>query len=374
MNIANARNYGEHGNSAKKSIWHSIMMLAPFEKVKIDNHIFDDDSYINGEKDFYQFIKSLYEDMYHEPDKYAIPTTPYDEYIRKSFNDKIVDKEHINDVKECTLRNTFQQAIQFYPEFIYKIGQAADEVCNKDFALVISKSKYDDVLNSFNKSHISKENDLRMNAILGFGLVINEVNGKYYITGKYYPKLFLGLWVLSNAPDSKYKYMDYLRLDYKGYYRPIPEIDDVKLTMKREHAEIIDLFLKSFKNVKIKYRVKPLRNITSGFNWKIEYTLNGKNIFGFYAEPDYLMLCIYFNNAKNITALSKKLENSDIELFNWFCSKFPERLCKCPNNRAVTFGDTKRRICGLSNRAEIINPSNDDAEKSIQVIGVFHTS
>ena len=41
MNIANARNTGEHGSAAQKSIWHSMMMLAPFEGVAIDNDSFD---------------------------------------------------------------------------------------------------------------------------------------------------------------------------------------------------------------------------------------------------------------------------------------------------------------------------------------------
>jgi hypothetical protein len=151
----------------------------------------------------------------------------------------------------------------------------------------------------------------------------------------------------------------------------MPDIDDVMLTMTDEHAKYVKLIEKSFECQKVKYKVKPLRNITSSYEWKIEYTLKGKSFFGFYAEPDYLTLCIYFNNAKNITEFSSKLESIDINIFNWFCSKFPERLCKCPNNRIVAFGDEKRRICGLSNRAEIINPNDKDVENSIFIMRMF---
>jgi len=53
------------------------------------------------------------------------------------------------------------------------------------------------------------------------------------------PKMFLGLQVLLTVPKSKYKTeskfkrLNYLRLDYKGYYRPMPEIEDVKFTIKK---------------------------------------------------------------------------------------------------------------------------------------------
>jgi hypothetical protein len=182
--------------------------------------------------------------------------------------------------------------------------------------------------------------------------------------------MFLGLRVLCSAPEGKYKYTNYLRLDYKGFRGDMPGIEDVKSTMKKEHAVSVDLLLKLFGGVKMKYKVKPLRSITSGHGWKVEYTLNGKNAFGFFAEPDYLALYIYFNNAKNITETSRKLENNS-ELFDWFCGRFPERLCKCRSNRVVTFGNLKRRICGLSNRAEIINPGKGDIQKCMEVIKIF---
>lgn len=239
---------------------------------------------------------------------------------------------------------------------------------------MISRQNFDNVMKSFSRSRVYKENEFRFRAILDHGLQISETGGKYYITSRNHPKMFLGLWVLCNAPESKYKYMNYLRLDYKGYYRAMPEIDDVKLTMKEEHARYVDRICGAFKGQKIKYKIKPLKHITSGFEWKIDFTLRGRNIFGFYAEPDYFKLCIYFRDAENITELGEKLRAYDIELFNWFCSKLPERLCRCPNNRVVIFGNIEKRICGMFNRAEIEDPNDNDIANSIVVLEMFNSA
>ena len=138
---------------------------------------------------------------------------------------------------------------------------------------------------------------------MDLGISIREIKETYYISSKKAPKMFLGLWVLCSAPENKYKYMNYLRLDYNGYYRYMPIMEDVKLTMSKEHAGKLDTIIEMFNNAKIKYKIKPLRSITSSHGWKVEYTYNGQNIFGFFSEPDYLAFYIYFNNAKNITII-----------------------------------------------------------------------
>jgi len=369
MNIAGVKNYAGHGSSAQKSIWHCLSMLSHFEAFGAVIDGFNEADIINGEKEFYQFMKNLYQDMYDDPAKYAIPTEAYDEYIKTVKKDAFV-KAHQTDAKECRLRNEFQQAIQFYPDYFYKIGMALDGIRKRDFSLIIAKTKYDEALRSLERPHIYRENGQRMKALAERGVTVNELGGMCYISCKTAPKMFLGLQVMCSAPEGKYKYTNYLRLDYKGFRGDMSGIEDIKLTMKKEHAASVDLLLKVFSLVKLKYRVKPLRSITSGHGWKVEYTLNGKSFFGFFAEPDHLALYIYFNDAKNITETSRKLEN-DSELFDWFCSRFPERLCKCPSNRAVTFGNVKRRICGLSNRAEIINPGKSDIQKCIAVTKIF---
>jgi len=370
MNIAGARNYAGHGSCAQKSIWHCIMMLSEFEAVPIKNTDFNEKDIIEGEKDFYDFMNNLYQLMYKNPEKYAIPTAPYDEYIKSEKFNKPVVKAHQNDGVECKLRNTFQQAIEFYPKYFYQLGFAAEGICRDTFSLIVNKAMYNNALGSLDNTYIYKENGQRIKALADMGIKVEEINDTCHISCKTAPKMFLGLWVLCSAPESKYKYMNYLRLDFKGYLRSMPEIEDVKFTMLKEHAECVDLILSLFANLNLKYKVKPLRSITTAHGLKVEYTLAGKNIFGFFAEPDYLALYIYFNDAKNITEMSRQLENNT-ELFQWFCDAFPERLCKCKSNRAVMFGNEKRRICGLSNRAEIVNPTADDAAKGIEIIKMF---
>ena len=80
------------------------------------------------------------------------------------------------------------------------------------------------------------------------------------------------------------------------------------------------------------------------------------------------MLCIYFNDSKNIEVFSKTLYEENTELFSWFTKQFPERICKCKSNRKVDFGDETRRICRLSNRAEIVNPNADDVKNALYIL------
>ena len=48
--------------------------------------------------------------------------------------------------------------------------------------------------------------------------------------------------------------------------------------------------------------------------------------------------------------------------------QFPERLCKCPGNRRVCFGEEPSRICGMSNRVEIVNPDKEDVERALYIL------
>ncbi len=121
----------------------------------------------------------------------------------------------------------------------------------------------------------------------------------------------------------------------------------------------------------LKIRVKPLRNINSDFKWKAEFTYKGKSCIGFYVDCDSLLICVYFNNAANITDMAGRLLAEDPELFEWFCAHIPERLCKCPNNRWVTLGEQRRRICGMSNRMDVANPLDSDMERCVKIIKMF---
>jgi hypothetical protein len=115
------------------------------------------------------------------------------------------------------------QAIQFYSDYFWKLGSAAEEICNNKYELVISKSKYDNVLKSLDHPHIKSESAQRLGALADRGITVNKDGKKYYISCRKDPKMFLGLKVLLTVPESKYKTenkfkrLNYLRLDYKGY-------------------------------------------------------------------------------------------------------------------------------------------------------------
>ena len=348
---------------AQRSIKHCLDMLAPFEASNQQSE--------TGQYEFYQFMVSLYRGMYENPERYLVFPEPYEEYIKKleqQNTHKRKEKEHVTDSKESTLRNTFQQAIQFYALFFYNLGLASNGIDAESGSLIISKEDYEKVMSQMNRLHGSIHNTERYELLSKLGLEITEDADVFYVVHEEYRKAMEGVLFLCNAPDSKYRWMNFLRLDYKNAYAPIPTVEDICKTLPDENVEIVKRLEGKISGIKVKKKIKPLRGIVSDFKWKVEYCYKSKNICGFYADNSYFMLCIYFNDFKNISEFASVLCQEDSELFQWFREQFPERLCKCPNNRRVYFGDESRRICGLSNRAEIVNPNSSDLEKALYVL------
>ena len=348
---------------AQRSVKHCLDMLAPFEASDLQSE--------KGQFEFYQLMVSIYQGMYESPETYLVFPRPYEEYLvklRQRQSQKNKEKEHISDSRESTLRNTFQQAIQFYALYFYNLGLKSKSLDQRTSSLVVMKEDYEFVLQQMQRCHGAEYNNQRYERLMRLGLQTEEKNGAVYISHKVYQDAMSGLQYLCKAPDSKYKWMNFLRLDYKNAYAPIPAVADICKMLSSDSAKIVKRLEDSLGEMKIKARIKPLRGIVSDFKWKVEYSFNGKNVCGFYADHEYLMLCIYFNNFMNITEFARSLHEEDGELFQWFKEQFPERLCKCPNNRRVYFGEEPRRICGLSNRAEIVNPDSEDVERTLYVL------
>lgn len=357
--------------SVKKSILHCLQMLSELKPIQVaDDNISQEDFY-EGQKEFYEFVEKLYCLMLSDPDKFLISTNEYDTYIQSDKAKKKREKEHYTDAKESNLRNKFQQAIQFYSKFLYDIGIAAESINPADYSLVISKDKMLQIKDGMMSTHINKDNELRYKKIRELGIQIKEDNNFCIISSEKYPKMFLGLWVLCKAKESKYHYLNYLRVDYEGTKKESPDIQDILETVREEHQKIINELQKALPGNKVRMKIKPFNAITSRSKWKAEYRYKGKNILGFYAAPDNMMICIYFNSHLNIANMSKRLQEENYDLYQWYKSKFPERLCKCRYNRRVQFGEEYQRICGFSNRAEIKNPTDQDLNNSIEVIKLF---
>ena len=364
---AGGKDSGERNNQMKtyvqRSVKHCLDMLAPFEA--------SDQQSEKGQHEFYQFMVSIYRGMYESPEEYLVFPRPYEEYLIKMQqreSQKNKEKEHISDSRESTLRNTFQQAIQFYALYFYNLGLKSKNLDGWNSSLVVMKKDYEFVLQQMKRNHGAEYNDGRYEQLMRLGIQTEEKNDAVYVSHKVYQDAMSGLQYLCKAPDSKYKWMNFLRLDYKNAYAPIPTVADICKTLSPGSAKIVNRLEDSLGGMEIKARIKPLRGIVSDFKWKVEYSFKGKNVCGFYADHEYLMLCIYFNNFMNITEFARSLHEEDDVLFQWFKAQFPERLCKCPNNRRVYFGEEPRRICGLSNRAEIVNPDSEDVERALYLL------
>lgn len=347
---------------AQSSIRHCIDMIAPFE---MSNQQED------GLLQFYQFMVSLYREMYERPEEYMVFPKPYEDYmarlkVRESKEKK--EQRHSADSRESTLRNTFQQAIQFYALYLYRIGVASKGIDAGTGALVVRKEDYNDVTEQMKRIHEAKYNAGRYEKMTKQGIRVSENGDTVRIVYGEYPQMMQGIAYLCKAPESKYKWMNFLRLDFKNAYSPIPSVEDICKTLSAESVEAVAKLENDLSELNVKTRIKPLRGIVSDFKWKVEYVYKGKNICGFYADHEYFMLCIYFNHFQNINGFAKILYEEDYDLFQWFKKQFPERLCKCPNNRRVYFGEEPQRICGLSNRAEIVNLDGHDMDRGLDVL------
>lgn len=371
MNIRHAINDGTHPSSPHLSIWFCRQMLAEFHEVNESVEGFSSDEIKKGQQDFHDFVCRMYNEMYNEPESFMIPVGPYDEYLKTAKTRKGAEKEHYTDTKESKLRNEFQKAIQFYAKFLYEIGIRAESVSRESHALNIDSDSFDEAKKASGISRRNPHPGNRQTAWKILGIRFHEKNGTVEISNSRFPGMFIGLWMLCYAPESAYKYMNYLRVDFQGCHRAMPGIKDIKETLLPKHALMIDKLEEALEGLPMKVKIQRLRNITSGFQWKAAYSYKGKSVFGFYAEPKYLMLCIYFNDTQNINQMSEKLLQTDRDLFDWFQTKFQERTCKCRYNRRAVFEEEKRRICGLSCRAEVENPEESDVADSIKIMKLF---
>lgn len=144
--------------------------------------------------------------------------------------------------------------------------------------MIIPKEKYNAVLNQMNRIHDSKYNAERYQVLSRLGIQIQENSGSIHIIHKDLEQAMAGLFYLCKAPDSKYRWMNYLRLDYKNAYAPIPTVDDICKTLPPGSSEIVKsleehlsgLIVKS-SAAGIKTKIRPLRGIVSDFKWKVEY-------------------------------------------------------------------------------------------------------
>lgn len=348
---------------AQRSVRHCLDMLAPFEASEPQREA--------GQRQFYHFMVSIYRGMCENPEDYLVFPAPYEEYMvrrRQREAQSKKEREHVSDSRESTLRNTFQQAIQFYAAYFYQVGLECRGLEGESGALIIGREEYNRVLSHMGRIHGAEYNNKRYQVLFDGGLEIREDGQELRLVHREYPRAMEGVLYLCKAPDSRYRWMNFLRLDYRNAYAPAPTVADICRTLPKESALAVERLEKSLAGMRIKVKIRPLRGIVSDFKWKVEYVYKGQNICGFYGDNRYFMLCVYFNRHENISEFAGLLQRENQELFAWFKEQFPQRLCKCPSNRRVCFGGEYKRICGLSNRAEIGDPSGEDVEKALYIL------
>ena len=182
---------------AKRSIKHCLDMLAPFEASGALEE--------TGQRQFYQFMVSIYQGMYEKPEDYLVFPAPYEEYLARSRQREMQrkkEKEHITDSRESTLRNTFQQAIQFYATYFYYMGLDCSGLDQHTGALVISREKYADVLDRMNRIHDSKYNAQRYQVLSKLGMQTCEKDDAVHMIHEEQRQAMAGLLYLCKAPTA----------------------------------------------------------------------------------------------------------------------------------------------------------------------------
>ncbi|MBE5786601.1 MAG: hypothetical protein E7324_03580 [Clostridiales bacterium] len=353
--------------SAHQSIRHCLSMLSPFCP--------HPDHDAEGQRQFYIFIRGIYEDMLADPEAYCVFPAPYEEYMlknRKRLEEMRGEKHHFSDSRESTLRNTFQQAIQFYAVFLWELGLSSLPEESAPGRIVLSQETHAEILQKMDKRHGSAWNTRRYQLLEQRGLRREDTKNRVYYWMDGAPRMIEGLLTLCKAKENKYKFMNYLRLDFKNA-GSVPDMCDILSTLPDDSRDALTFLQKhAVPSLKLTGKLRPLRGITSDFPWKMEFSCRGKNVWSFYADSGMLKICLYFGGPDRISALADELLASDPALFAWYQAGFRQRLCKCPYNRAVRLGNIKRRICGLSNRMEMDHPAPTDLEKACLILKMLH--
>lgn len=344
--------------AAQRSVAHCLAMLAPGETED------------PGERAFYDFMRSLYTDMEKEPEAFYVFSAPYEAYLRQRTerNAPRPEKAHAADSRESSLRNTFQHQIQFYASYLYALGCRGQWT---ETGLRLTRVAMAQVQKEMERTPDKKQHALRYALLRDRGLRTEEKGEEFLFSFPDAPEIAEGWKTLCLSPETPYKWMNFLRLDFRNAAGTAPSVVDICKTLPQKYTQVIREMEESLSAFPLKKRIRPLRGIVSDFQWKVEYVSRGKNMLGFYAHPDSLTLCVYFNDFRNINVLAAWLESEEPALFEWFRAQLPERLCVCPYNRRVKLGEENRRICGFSNRTETRDPTPRDVENALRVFRKF---
>lgn len=326
------------GDSPRRSILHCLRMLAPFQEALPESPYLSSDM-AEGERQFYAFLHGIYDEMYGDPGFFLVPETEYDAYMaspaRKEWEEKHGalpgEDGHVpSDQKECKLRNHFQQAIRFYAAYLYELGMRGN--LSEEGVLELSISSWKEARGAMEWPHLREGNEERFQRLHVLGLGVSQGKGSVRVVNRDFPKMMFGLWALCAAPKTAYHRMNYLRLDYAGALRGSPVIEDVYRSLTPERAQIARQFHQMLEEREIRGKIKPLREITSGNQWKVEYQREGKAAATLYGDPDGLTLCLHCGSPEKGEALLARWKEQDPSLARWLECHMPQHRESRPGN------------------------------------------
>lgn len=356
-------------STTHKSIWHTAVYMAPFNEVIPANLPAEQSlDLIEGEKSFYQFILDLYSDMYNNPEAYYIPILEYDSFMNSKVGKDFTDKDK---KQESKLRNKFQKAIQFYQKLLFEIGSKAQPELGS-YNLLIDKSILYDALSKHNLNIVLKDSEKRISALSNLGMVIDISGNKITISNIRYTKMLIALSALCKADNKKYLLTNFLRCDFRGLNNSYkPEFNDIISILPNKFKKTVLDMNDYMQAIKCTYSAEPLKNTTLQSDFKLLYKLNGKLIYSFNADTDSLKTFAYFNHHDNISRMGYLLKDESESLFAWFYDRIPTSICSCKNNKLVDIGGRTKRICGLMNRIDVTNPSDENMKNLKNVLQLY---
>lgn len=356
-------------SATHKSIWHVAVFMAPFYEV-IPPKLSEKNSLdlCEGEKSLYNFMVELYSNMYDRPEEFYIPVGEYDSYINSKDKRNFTDKDK---KRESNLRNNFQKAIQYYQKLLYEIGTKA-RLDSSSYNLLADKSVLNNVIINHNLRIVRKDQDKRISALSNLGINIDYSRDNIIISSDKYPKMLMALSALCKSDNKKYVLTNFLRCDFRGLinsYRP--GLDDAVAILPddlKKNVLGMDDFMKEIKST---VSVEPLKNTTLFSEWKVFYKLKGKAIYSFHSDTDGLKTFAYFSHYGNISRLGYFLKEEADSLYTWFFDRVPTSICSCKNNKLVDIGGREKRICGLMNRVDVINPNDNNLGNLKYIIKLY---
>ena len=227
------------------------------------------------------------------------------------------------DQKESRLRNQFQQAIRFYAAYLYEVGMRGR--FSQEGVLELPLSAWREARAAMEWPHLREGNEERFQRLRALGLGVTQGKGSVRVLNRDFPKMMFGLWALCAAPKTAYHRTNYLRLDYAGALRGSPALEDVFRVLSPVRAQQARQLHKAAEQAGFRGKIRPLREITSGSFWKVEYSREGKVAAVLYAAPEGLNFGLHLGAPQRAQGFLERAGKEAPALEEWLRGRLQEQ-------------------------------------------------